>query len=1648
MPDSGPPPDATEQHTVSGTLTFDDGTPASGVRVIASARRLRSLSPLGETVTGPGGRYRIAYPATAIGAAPAELVVTAATNGPDGGSESVRQSPGRDETVDLTVPADGTSEYDRLLAVVSPLLEGASLTELRGAESDRDDIAYLARATGRPAAQVGYLVLADRHAAATGLAAELFYGVLRQGLPADLSTLAGSPVGDVRAALTAAAAAGVIGPVSAEAAAGFAGQLRAREVAAFVQGTTVQGATGTPSPVSPVSQIAAAAVPDAAIRERIYDAYLDHDGGFVRFWARLKADEQTAPHVDRLRLALQLGAMTGNNTALVKKLLLRFDQGELTHPRELAALDDAAWSQLIEDTGGVPGEAASLLAATGEPTAAETGQPPTNVGTAYRDLVAGLVAEAYPTAHIHHRLAASDASAPAVRFLDENPEFDLLTTPVSTVSVPDEPARTELAAIQRLTKLTPAFDAVQTLRARGFDSAHSIARAGQDAFAAQVADALPPEQAAAVHARATHVHAAAVNLIADLRTATQFDVPWLAAPPERQAMLAQIPNWEELFGSPDYCACTECQSVHGQPAYLADLMLFLRSIGLYGDPPPEGSEGSVADALYRRRPDLWDVELSCDNTNLPLPYVDLVNELLETVIVERSTKVGAKQRQTSGDPARLRVQPQHVNPAAYEAVRKAVYPWSLPFDLWADQTRTSLAHLGVRRDRLMAVLRPSAADDVAVSVEELGLPSVAGRIITGQPLSPGRTLAEFYGHPADTTADELVDDLSQVRHMLDTAGLRYSELVEVLDTRFVNPGGAIQIVSDDPDHPCDTNLMSLRGLDFYALDRLHRFVRLQRALAGGEPGRSAVELDRVLMASNNQGRLDAAGLRSVLAVRRLAARLDLAADEVLAFYGPLPTHRYATATEPPLYDRLFLDPSVVTLPPGQASPFELNAARTELRVVGSLVDPAVTAALLGILEVTDAELAALVTGRRSVTPNRLLNLANLSALFRTVRLARALGLSIEDLLRLIELYGGGGPFPVPPEAWYGGEPELPSGIPMRLAAVPLVPPPVGGGDPELTSGGLMRPPAHPDGPAAGVATVDTSIGATERFLDAVAEILARGFTVAELDAVLTATLPAHDGPLPDDTALAATLTTLRTALQAVYQQTAQTSDEKGELTRKDLALLGWDAALVQEAVTTLLGTVVYAAPLDALPPGITLPPSMRFEAPAEGEPGPGRLLCTGPMSASQRAALTRVPPRHARVRHRGKRAAPGAAHVRGDQDEGAADSGLLGAAGGAAHRPEAAGRARREGLLRRRRAHPAVARVPVRRGARRAARRVGRREVPRGGRRAGTGAAGPARAGQRLPVRGRRLRAVRPGRPVPGQPVRLRADQAQPVPAARAQRDHREAAARRGHRPGRRQYRRAARHLVALAVQAAGAAGLPHPEVRRQRSGRGDHQGRFPRTVQHPVAALPRVHRAVAVADQGRPDPVGLRVRGERGLARPQHAAGHPRAGGVAAVPPVRPAAAPGPAPRRDTRPWPDAARRVRRGPGPRRDRRRRAGGTRRADVVGPRRSRHPLRPRHARRLHGVRPPGRGTAAGAARSRPPAGQARGFGGTRGRVAARRRDLGRGAGGVAGRQGPARPGRLAGDRRDAAGPAARPAASGAGGLPDRQSAAVGFRAVLA
>ncbi len=75
----------------------------------------------------------------------------------------------------------------------------------------------------------------------------------------------------------------------------------------------------------------------------------------------------------------------------------------------------------------------------------------------------------------------------------------------------------------------------------------------------------------------------------------------------------------------EQCTCDPCLSVLSPAAYYADL---LRYIDLSH---PKDGDGA-GEVLQQIRPDLYDLEISCDNSQIELPYIDLALEILENKV--------------------------------------------------------------------------------------------------------------------------------------------------------------------------------------------------------------------------------------------------------------------------------------------------------------------------------------------------------------------------------------------------------------------------------------------------------------------------------------------------------------------------------------------------------------------------------------------------------------------------------------------------------------------------------------------------------------------------------------------------------------------------------------------------------------------------------------------------------------------------------------------------------------------------------------------------------------------------------------------------------------------------------------------------------
>lgn len=391
----------------------------------------------------------------------------------------------------------GPSEYEQLAAALAPRLDGASVGALTPSE-----VAFLASESGQGADQVRLLSGAERLARETGLPAEVFYGMARQGLPVDLESLLSSTPELRQTALQ--------------------GALDANQAPAALRSSTsaildhINSALANAAIKSDSNQALALVIPDVQHQQIFQQLWVKHTGPVEEFWTAVaqRAEFSQTGTIDEIKLAIQLAVLTLNHSPMLQQLLALRKAGKWKSLLDLAAFQPQDWLRLVNNQhvgtpGDMPGQSAEQKAGN------------------YARFMTSMVEQAFPTAVIAQNMqrAASSAWREATTFLLANPEFELGATLVDSyvankgesafVGVQDRTAAIrQLKSVQRVFALTPKYDQMKALLDAGLLSARSIARMGKTAFVSRHADKLGgASEAAAVFARAERVSAAALALL-------------------------------------------------------------------------------------------------------------------------------------------------------------------------------------------------------------------------------------------------------------------------------------------------------------------------------------------------------------------------------------------------------------------------------------------------------------------------------------------------------------------------------------------------------------------------------------------------------------------------------------------------------------------------------------------------------------------------------------------------------------------------------------------------------------------------------------------------------------------------------------------------------------------------------------------------------------------------------------------------------------------------------------------------------------------------------------------------------------------------------------------------------------------------------
>ncbi|MEW6731025.1 MAG: neuraminidase-like domain-containing protein [Acidobacteriota bacterium] len=1021
---------------VEGEVVRPDGTPLSNYPVRAFDRAICNWRQLGETnYTNDLGYYRIVYdPAqiTAWGKTRADLKVQ--VYDPENQNDILATSPLLlqalpQEIVNFSIGQGdyrGLDEYSRVHRALAAMLQ--SVNDLNCINII--DVMILARESNISNSSAAYYVKAQRWAEQLQAPPAIFYGLLRQNQPARLDALFARPLSQLWSALKDANALNIINLNLNDTLHNRLEEIQNNYLA---------------QPNHPFSRLLKTT--QLNDQQRSVFIKLLTSGTLTReqFWKSLETEAGfSATQVAELKETLELQTFTGDNTSLSVHLRTKLN---VRAPREVAALSFEQWRDEVLTAEGVE-----------IPDDILPGQPLIERRTAYAQMLFRSAELNYPTRSLAAQISRSQSwnNQPIASFLTAYPVFEFTDQRITyflqqhpeTLNLFPDPntGRQELLWLEQLFHLTPGTDklvTIQPLWDAELRSARQITMIGRAQLQQKVGSALDKTIVNRIYQQAVHNTAVALNLYMryhqGLNSTSLYAMRTAKLPTSTNISTSKskllsantdLPEWSELFGSPDACECSHCQSALSPSAYLVDMMYFLQKA-------TDGAGKNALDYLLERRPDLGTLQLTCENTNTELPQIDLVIEIMEEIVahsVDGKSIPPNSIGQTTWDSKMLAAQPEHTEPEAYEKLREAVFPFDrLPFDLWLEEGRCYLKQMGIARDELMRALLPkSSVNTLQIATETLAMSNREQEIIT-TPNTTIASLAVYWG--VDTTTGSLQEQLGDVQRLIKQARIEYDTLLKLLNTRYVNPDRRISI--DFKDNPCSLKDARLIGPDgttipatqFRAfLDHLHRFIRLQRRL-----GWSEYELDMMINALG----INDFNMPNFLAwlsdLKRLHETLDLSVDELCTWWGNLDTFVFDDTTISQ-YEAIFLDPAIFPNthigdgPDLRNDVFSLMPDRSDLVITVSVdpnlshwlaesdsaakptysLNPDYSSYIQSATRLLTEEILLLtdkVLAKDTTSGNVPLNLANLSLLYRIGSLTRALKISVQEYLYLVQLTG-------------------------------------------------------------------------------------------------------------------------------------------------------------------------------------------------------------------------------------------------------------------------------------------------------------------------------------------------------------------------------------------------------------------------------------------------------------------------------------------------------------------------------------------------------------------------------------------------------------------------------------------------------------------
>ncbi|WP_414621866.1 hemopexin repeat-containing protein [Calothrix sp. CCY 0018] len=445
-----------------------------------------------------------------------------------------------------------------------------------------------------------------------------------------------------------------------------------------------------------------------------------------------------------------------------------------------------------------------------------------------------------------------------------------------------------------------------------------------------------------------------------------------------------LPSYEELFGKLNFKKGDDGRSVYSPAAYLTDLLQLL--------------DDNFEQPQLDRREDIKSILLNSENTYGTIPYLDIVNQVLEEKV-------------SQGD--------------VYEDMRTAKYPFNLPFNYENERVKKFLNYLNITNESLYKSFSRQTDYNI-VAREYLGLSE-----------------EEYNTYIIEENREEEIrksynnqsfSDLKQVEYFLKITEISGSELRELL---YQNLNGEetdraanffINYKLDDYSK-LDENEENIIGIKDSNIpvwyERVNRFIRISKKI-----GISFTDLD-IILRSCCKNKLDAEAIKNIAVIKQLHDLSELPYDVICAFFSDINILGIGEDQPQDLFNRIFnlkftdIDQQYISVSEFIPEAYS-NSTYTKLACSGDILalsNKVYRIRLSRALGIYDKDLSKIIEKFRSKsskydgdelneTPLDIcknseeyqeVELSALSLLFRIGKLTETLDISYDDLFNLFDI---------------------------------------------------------------------------------------------------------------------------------------------------------------------------------------------------------------------------------------------------------------------------------------------------------------------------------------------------------------------------------------------------------------------------------------------------------------------------------------------------------------------------------------------------------------------------------------------------------------------------------------------------------------------